>query len=208
MSTPMIYEAITNIMADIDAIGKDQKAGSGSFGYKFRGIDQVINYMKPLLAKHGVFVVPEVLETTREERVNTKGGNVIYSVMKVKHTYYAKDGSSISSIVVGEGMDTGDKASNKALSIAMKYSMFQVFCIPTEEMHDPDAEIPEPSKPVTKDMYISDAMIKTISLELSRTGTQEESLCKKCGVDCINHIPVKYYKAVMDMLKKLPDKKE
>ena len=207
MSTPMIYEAITNIMADIDAIGKDQKAGSGSFGYRFRGIDQVMNYMKPLLAKHGVFVVPEVLETTREERVNTKGGNVIYSVIKVKHTYYAKDGSSISSIVVGEGMDTGDKASNKALAIAMKYSMFQVFCIPTEEMHDPDAEIPEPSKPVTKDTPISTVMLKTVKAELKRTGTTEEELCKKCKIDSINNIPTKYYRAVMDMLKQLPERK-
>lgn len=207
MSTPMIYEAITNIMADIDAIGKDQKAGSSSFGYKFRGIDQVMNYMKPLLAKHGVFVVPEVLETTREERVNTKGGNVIYSVIKVKHTYYAKDGSSISSIVVGEGMDTGDKASNKALSIAMKYSMFQVFCIPTEEIHDQDAEIPEPSKPVTKDTPISPVMLKTVTAELKRTGVTEEELCKKCKVASVNKIPTKYYKAVMDMLKQLPERK-
>ena len=127
--------------------------------------------------------------------------------MKVKHPYYAKDGSSVSSIVVAEGMDTGDKASNKALAIAMKYSMFQVFCIPTEEMHDPDAEIPEPSKPVTKDTPISTVMLKTVKAELKRTGTTEEELCKKCKIDSINNIPTKCYRAVMDMLKQLPERK-
>ena len=40
-------------------------------------------------------------------------------------------------------MDSGDKATNKAMSIAFKYACFQTFCIPTEEMVDPDAECHE-----------------------------------------------------------------
>ena len=40
-------------------------------------------------------------------------------------------------------MDSGDKATNKAMAIAFKYACFQVFCIPTEEMKDPDGETPE-----------------------------------------------------------------
>ena len=199
-----IYAAIASIMNEVGAIGKDKQAGSGSFGYKFRGIDDVMNRLNPLMSKHGVFVVPEVLESTREERINQKGNSIMYSVMKVKYTYDAKDGSSVSSIVIGEGMDTGDKASNKAMSIAMKYSMFQVFCIPTEEMKDPDGEIPEPS--VNKDSIISPAMQKTINKELKRTGSDASELCRKCNVDKVEHIPVKYYKAVMDLLKGMPDK--
>ena len=53
---------------------------------------------------------------------------------------YAPDGSNISSVIIGEGMDTGDKATNKALSIALKYAAFQIFMIPTEDVIDPDAE--------------------------------------------------------------------
>ena len=59
----------------------------------------------------------------------------------MRYTFYAKDGSSVQCVVVGEGMDSGDKATNKAMSIAFKYACFQVFCIPTEEMKDPDAEV-------------------------------------------------------------------
>jgi hypothetical protein len=49
--------------------------------------------------------------------------------------------------VVGEGMDSADKSSNKAMAVAFKYACFQVFCIPTEEMtnDDPDAYSPEDS---------------------------------------------------------------
>ena len=40
-------------------------------------------------------------------------------------------------------MDTGDKAINKAMAIAYKYLCFQLFCIPVDDMADPDAESPE-----------------------------------------------------------------
>ena len=115
-------------------------------GFMYRGIDDVMNTFQPLLAKNKIFVVPEVLTEYREERTTSNSKTLIYSVLKVKYTFYAEDGSSVSAVVVGEGMDSGDKASNKAMAVAMKYAMFQTFCIPTEEMVDPDAETPPPSK--------------------------------------------------------------
>lgn len=139
-----IYEAITKIMESGVSVGKDQT--NKTQGFKYRGIDDVMNAFFPLLAKNKVFVVPEVLEQTREERVTVKGGNLIYSILKMRYTFYAEDGSNVSAVVIGEGMDSGDKASNKAMAVAMKYAMFQVFCIPTEEMKDPDAETPDASE--------------------------------------------------------------
>ena len=144
-----IYEAIADIMKEGYAISKNKR--NQQQGFQYRGIDDVMNTFQPIMAERGIFVVPEVLETTREERQTTKGGNLIYSVMKIKYTFYASDGSSVSATVVGEGMDSGDKASNKAMSVAMKYAMFQVFCIPTEEMRDPDEESHEVEpKPIQK----------------------------------------------------------
>ena len=136
-----IFESINKVMADIGAVGKNSK--NLQQGFMFRGIDAVMNAINPALIKNKVFVVPEILEQIREERVNAKGKTLIYSICKVKYTFYAEDGSSIESIVIGEGMDTGDKATNKAMSIAFKYACFQVFCIPTEEMKDPDEEVHE-----------------------------------------------------------------
>lgn len=72
---------------------------------------------------------------------------LIYSICKIKFTFYAEDGSHIEAVTVGEGMDSGDKATNKAMAIAFKYACFQVFCIPTEEMKDPDEETPDPVVP-------------------------------------------------------------
>lgn len=130
-----IYESITKIMNDVPIIKK--KKQNSSQGFMYRGIEDVMNTIHPLLAKYKVFVVPQMLEQTREERTTTKGGTLLYSICKIKFIFYAEDGSFIEAITTGEGMDSGDKATNKAMAIALKYAFFQVFCIPTG-MIDPD----------------------------------------------------------------------
>lgn len=143
-----IYELIGKAMNDIGAIGKDDFNSQQK--YKFRGIDAVMNALNPVMRKYGLFCTPEVLNQVREERATTTGGTLKYSLLTVKYTVYAPDGSTVCATVIGEGMDSGDKASNKAMSVAFKYAMFQLFCIPTEEFVDPDAETPPENKPVTK----------------------------------------------------------
>lgn len=144
---PLIYEAICNAMTEIGAISKSKR--NQQQGFLFRGIDDVMNVLYPILAKHRLFLSPEVLEHIREERQTKSGGNLIYSILKVRYTLYASDGSNVSAVVIGEGMDSADKSSNKAMAVAMKYAMFQIFCIPTEDMRDadPDAETPPESSP-------------------------------------------------------------
>ena len=126
-----IYEAISRCMEEIGAVGKD--AVNKQQGFKYRGIDAVMNAINPALVKNHIFIVPEVLEQQRQERTTNKGAVLIYSICRIKYTFYAEDGSSIEAITVGEGMDSGDKATNKAMAIAFKYACFQVFCIPTDE---------------------------------------------------------------------------
>ncbi len=137
----LIYEKIAAVQADVNFIGKDKQVQSGG-SYKYRGVDQVLNTLHPLFAKHKIFAVPEVLDVlAREARETKNGGNMLYQVLKVKYTFYAEDGSNVSAVVVGEAMDSGDKASNKCMSVAYKYACFQILSIPTEETAaDPDEE--------------------------------------------------------------------
>lgn len=134
-----IYQSIAAIQADVDFIGKEKRVQSGG-SYNYRGVDQVLNTLHPLFSKHKVFAVPEVLEIlSREERDTKNGWRMLYQVAKIKYTFYAEDGSSVSAVVLGEAMDSGDKASNKCMSVAYKYACFQILSIPTEETtQDPD----------------------------------------------------------------------
>ena len=142
-----IYKAINKVMRSITAIAKDKRNQQQNFNY--RGIDDVMNALKPLFDDAGVFIAPEVLSSVREERQTKSGGNLIYTILRVRYWFFAEDGSFVTAVVQGEGMDSADKSSNKAEAIAMKYACFQVLCIPTEEMAqaDPDGHSPEESKP-------------------------------------------------------------
>ena len=167
MEGKMIFEKMTAAMADISAVSKSQTNQQQHFRY--RGIDDAMNALYPVLAKHGLFLVPEVLDQKREERTTKNGGNLIYSILKVRYTMYAADGSSVSAVVIGEGMDSADKSSNKAIAAAMKYAIFQMFCIPTEDMRndDPDKETPPDSTPKNQQPD-SAPMLMDINAEIAR----------------------------------------
>lgn len=157
-----IYSAIAGVMADVGYVAKDKV--NKQQGFKFRSIDDVYNALHPALAKNKVFIVPRVLEQKREDVVTKSGGKMVLVICKIKFTFFAEDGSFIETVIIGEGLDTGDKATNKAMAIAYKYACFQVFCIPTEElMDDPDLERPEleESEKPAKQTGKSDAGKKT-----------------------------------------------
>ena len=129
MSENGIYKAINNIMTELKPIPKDKttKAESGSdFAFKYRGVDDVMNALQPLLAKHGVIIIPQVLGSNLEPVIIEKKGYTVTkwrALMQIKHIWAHTDGSFIESITVGEGLDNGDKASNKAMAIA--YNRFK-----------------------------------------------------------------------------------
>lgn len=193
-----IYETITAVMAEIGSVGKESR--NSQQGFMYRGIDAVMNALNPALVKHKLFVVPEILDQRREERQTAKGGNLIYSICTIKYTFYAEDGSSISATVIGEGMDSGDKATNKAMSIAFKYACFQVFCIPTEEMKDPDAETMPPSKPV----YATKEQKQEFVDECHRIGKPKSAILKAIGAKSLEELTVQQYEIAMDNFKKTP----
>ena len=134
--TGLIYKQIPKIMADIEAIGKDRE-NTGQ-GYKFRGIDDVYNMIHSLLAKHKVFTVSTILDQHREEHISKSGSVSFTQIATIKYTFFAEDGSFVETIVLGEGMDWGDKASYKAMAGAHKYGILQMFVIPTEDPKDPE----------------------------------------------------------------------
>lgn len=141
-TTPVILGAVHAVNAEIGAITKDRQTTGGS-RFKFRGIDQVYAAIHPLFAKHGIIVLPQVMQEQREERVNDRGTVLAFTRLLMQFTFMSTvDGSQLPPVVIqGEAMDSGDKSSNKAMSVAMKYAIFQVFTVPTEETDDPDAEV-------------------------------------------------------------------
>lgn len=138
---PLIFGKMAAMMKDVEKIKKDRD--NPAQHYKFRGIDDVYNSLHDIFAKHGVFTVPVVIDAKHEERKSKSGGVLIYRIYTIKYVFYAEDGSNIEAVVMGEGMDSGDKAGNKALSVAHKYALLQMLMIPTDDPKDSEVDSPE-----------------------------------------------------------------
>jgi len=137
-----VYQAINAIQLALSKTGisKDRVNSQGS-GYKFRGIDDVYNAISPLLAEHGLCILPRMLSRECTDRISAKGGNLFYVTVEAEFDFVsAEDGSKHTVKTFGEAMDSGDKATNKAMSAAYKYAAFQAFAIPTEGDNDADAQ--------------------------------------------------------------------
>ena len=179
----LIYEKILAIMADIKVIGK--KRQNVAQGYSFRGVDDVYNELHDIFVKHKVFTVPTVLDTHHEERTSRKGSVLIYRIYTIKYTFFAEDGSSVDAVVVGEGMDSGDKAGNKALSVAHKYVLLQMLLIPTDESKDPEDESHQLSKPKPKPEPEDDGIADMASQ--GPTGSEFRTIPITIGTKTIMH---------------------
>lgn len=142
----LIYKKMSQVMSEIGSVGKDQK--NQAQGFKFRGIDQFVNALYPALTKHGVFMAPRCVNEQHDLREITrssgKQGVDKYVTIMMEYDFFAEDGSRVTiGPIPAEGVDSGDKATNKALSAALKYALIQTFSIPTEDMAEADKESPE-----------------------------------------------------------------
>lgn len=136
----MIFAKMAAVMADTKAV---PKAGyNQAQRFNFRTVDDTVATVNAAMTKHGVVLVPEVLSCTPSTITDDKGRIVTSVHVLVAYYFYAEDGSSVQAIMAGEGRDLGDKATSKALSMALKYALFQALLIPTGDP-DPDGEIVE-----------------------------------------------------------------
>ena len=135
---PLIFPKMIAIMRAVGSIAKDRENPQQK--YSFRGVDDVYNELHDILAKEGVITIPDVLEERAEDRESSSGKKAIYRILKIRYRFCAEDGSYVESNIIGEGMDWGDKAANKAMSVAHKYVLLQTFCIPTSDPKDPEAD--------------------------------------------------------------------
>jgi len=175
METKKVYAAISGVASALaeQGIRKERKQGS-QVNYAFRGIDDIYNALAPELVKHKLLILPRYTERSCVERTSKNGGALFYITVRGDFDFVSTEDGSIHTVTTyGEAMDSGDKATNKAMSIAYKYAAFQAFCIPTEETAvDPDAEVhhvaPQPKAKPAPDAALSaftEAAMKKATLE-------------------------------------------
>lgn len=138
-----VVQALAAVMAEVQAVGKD--GHNSSQNYAFRGIDGVMNAVGPALRKHGVVIVPTVLDSNyRDVEVGQRRTLMREVTVTVRYTVHGPTGDTISGVVCGESMDSGDKGTAKAFSVAYRTFLLQALTIPTHQP-DPDEQTYERS---------------------------------------------------------------
>lgn len=133
-----IYKALSLVMEDVGAVRKAERNSAQNFN--FRGIDAVVNAVSPALRKHGVIVFPRLQSVEHSTVVIGQKQTAMGHVrVQVEYIFVASDGSNLNALVAAEAMDSGDKATAKAMSVAFRTALLQTLCLPTDET-DPDAE--------------------------------------------------------------------
>lgn len=143
-----IIELLSRVMEDVGSVRKGERNQAQNFN--FRGIDAVVNAVSPVLRKHGVVVTPEVqsMEYTTVE-VGKNRTTMGHARVTVTYKFYAPDGTFLPATVCAESMDSGDKATAKAMSVAFRTCLLQTLVLPTDDI-DPDHDVYERSVPASK----------------------------------------------------------
>jgi hypothetical protein len=162
--TLSIAQALNEVMKEVGAVKKNDR--NASQGFNFRGIDAVVNAVSPALQKYGVIVVPSVEDYEYASVEIGKNRTVMGHVkVKVTYTFIGAGGDAIKATVVGEAMDSGDKATAKAMSVAFRTALLQTLSLPTDEP-DPDSQSYERSEKVVVDTkLLAQAIAEASDLE-------------------------------------------
>ena len=135
-----VYAAISKVAAAMASEGVAKTRTNEHQRYKFRGIDEVMNALARPLVDAGLVVLPRIVRRECEERESKDGKRLNLVTVEAEYDFVAvEDGSRHTVRTFGEASDSSDKATNKAMSAAYKYALFETFCIPTEGDNDADA---------------------------------------------------------------------
>ena len=129
-------QLVVELMKEVQGLAKRDK--NTSQGFAFRGIDAVMNAVGPALRKHGGFIVPNVISSETQIATSRNGGSLNIVRLQVSFSVFGSEGEPIVGSVAAEAMDSGDKATAKAMSVAYRTFLLQLLCLPTDEP-DPDS---------------------------------------------------------------------
>lgn len=176
-----IVQLLTLVMKDVGAVGKDDT--NPEQGFRFRGVDAVVNAASPALRRRGVVVVPTLMDVTRElVEVGGQRRPAVHAVVRVRYRFHGPAGDHLDAVTPGEAIDEGDKAVSKAMSVAFRIALLQALSLPTHDP-DPDAAVyqraPAETAPPPRQDSEGDRLRAAIGDLADRTGVTRRDLAER-----------------------------
>jgi hypothetical protein len=128
------------LMGEVEKVAKLGHYQDNYASYDFRGIDDVVNAVGPAQRQHGVIITPHLVSVEYSEFERKSGGKARSCAVRVRYVARGPAGDEfVIAEVPGESLDSGDKGTAKAMSVAWRIALLQALSIPTGDT-DPDAE--------------------------------------------------------------------
>jgi len=196
-SVPAVYTAIAAVQGELAKVGISKDNVNQQQKYKFRGIDDVYNVLSPMLSKHGLCILPRMLSRDVVERKSGNGNALFYVTVEAEFDFVAvSDGTKHTVRTFGEAMDSGDKATNKAMSAAYKYAAFQAFAIPTEGDNDADGTTHQ----VQANNFITETQASDLQALAEEVGADVKKFCTYFKVRTLSQILASDYDRAVSAL--------
>jgi len=167
---PNIYAVMSAAMEEVQAVRKE--GFNDSQKYNFRGIDQVVNAVGPIFRKHKIIPVPYMCAAKYRDVLTSTGKPSREVTVEAEYRFFGPAGDYISATVPGESMDTGDKGTPKAMSVAYRIVLLQMLCIPTDD-RDPDQDSYERAAKVDPYPAAKQAVVDAWELSLGDFNAEE-----------------------------------
>ena len=200
--TGEIAKAVAGIMAELESLPKD---GHNAFSnYEFTTEGMIANTLRPMMAKAGLALVPFNSEITNSQGDAGKRGEMQRVTISGQYKLIHTSGESLNVVVPGEGMDSLDKSTAKALTQSYKYALLQIFCAGRGEDGDTGkgyAETPQRSE---------NAEVRAAAAEDSRSEPAYVFTFGKYKGESIQNVEVSYLRWLLETTEKDikdPDKK-
>jgi hypothetical protein len=132
-----IIAIIPLIRTELGAISKDDEPTAGT-KFKYRGHDEIVNKIVPLFNKYGVFTTVEDESVYYGGREAAGAKYQTAAVIRKAVRFYGPDGEYVTSTVIAESLDMGNKSTTQAQTYAYRIALTQTFTIPTGDP-DPDS---------------------------------------------------------------------
>lgn len=136
-----VLEAIRRCRRDIGIIRKKGEYKQGNTKFNFRGIDQVVNATRPVLDRHGLVLIPSVVEFQCRDVERQGGGRSHETLLLMEFWVYGPRGDFLEHPVrtMGEALNTSDKDAAAAMSVAWREALIKLFHIASGDP-DPDSQ--------------------------------------------------------------------
>jgi hypothetical protein len=134
-----VFVAWGRVMRDVAGIGKNSLYNQSGTRYNFRGVDAMINAFGPASREHGIIVVPHRVEPAHAPATSKGGSAMRETTTVVTWRVYGPKGDFFEGQSEGESLDTGDKGTAKAQSVALRVFLIAAGLVPTDEK-DPDSQ--------------------------------------------------------------------